>query len=240
MNELLAPALDLVREFHRDKGLPLAVSLEEATSPAQLRELGDRVFEEALELRRAITLGDLAEVIKELADVVYSSLGVVVALDLSLDDAFASMKISGPTGPADDGPLGRPMAALRVAATERGLRIPTSIELSSDALALAERIIGHSLALRDMLATRRRRRVERELTVLLLDSFALALTTGVPLSVAFMDIHHNNMTKRRARRQGGVTKKPRKGPDFEKVDLSRLLSTDSDRDPSTEGEQHRD
>jgi len=240
MSDLLAPAVDLVREFHRDKGLPVAVSLDRSVSSAQLKELGNRVFEEALELRRAIKLDDLAEVIKELADVVYSSLGVIVALDLSLDNAFTSMNVSSPAGHVEDGPLSRSMAAVRAVADDHGIRMPASMQLSLDALALSEQIIGHSLKLRHLLTARRKRAIEHKLAVLLFDSFALAITTGVPLSAAFMDIHRNNMTKQPARRQCGVTQKPYKGPDFEKVDLSRLLPTESGDDLLTEEGQHRE
>lgn len=240
MNELLASAVGLVREFHVDKGLPVAVSLDKAVSHAQLKELGNRVVEEALELRRAVKLGDLAEVVKELADVVYSALGTAVAFDLSLDDALASLGVLGPPNPVGDGLLDRPIAAVRALLVEQGDQIPVAIQLFPRAPALSERIVGDSLILRDSLAARRKNHVERRLAILLLDSCSLAVLAGVPLSTAFADIHRNNMTKEPARQQRGVARKPQKGPDFEKVDLTRLLASEPEADQHSEGEPHRD
>jgi predicted HAD superfamily Cof-like phosphohydrolase len=210
MNRVFGPALDLVREFHRDKGLPIGVDLTPATPLAQLHAIGGRVVEEAGELRAALQAGDLAEVIRELADVVYSALGVVVALDLSLDDAYAELQ-TNPVPPVapDAGPLAGPIAAA------------THQELSQ--ARLADRIKRQSHALWQELEWRKARRTERTLARLLIDCIALAVDIGVPLNDAFLDIHRSNMTKQKAHDRSGVIQKPGKGPDFEKADLSRLL-----------------
>jgi phosphoribosyl-ATP pyrophosphohydrolase len=210
MNRIFGPALDLVREFHRDKGLPPGDDFTSLRTRSQLQTLGERVVEEADELVAALEAGDLAEVFKELADVIYSALGVAVALDLSLDDAYTEVH-PVPAVPQDAGPLAAPIAA----AQARDLASPTE---------LAETVVHRSRQLRNNLKWRDPKRTGRNLARLLTVSIDLAVAIEMPLNDAFLDIHRNNMTKDEARKnEHGVILKPEKGPDFEKVDLSRLL-----------------
>jgi hypothetical protein len=116
---------------------------------------------------------------------------------------------------------------MRAYAAAHDLPTPDSVSITSAAVRLAEGIVGHSMNLRDGLKHRNTRRVVGKLALIMFDCLKLSVSTGLPLDEAFLDIHKNNMTKRPARRRGGVIQKPEKGPGFEKLDLSRLLPADT-------------
>lgn len=71
----------LVREFHEAFGLSLDV--EPDTELRRLRR--NLIEEETQELAEALTLGDVMEIAKELADLVYVAYGTAVSLGIDLD-----------------------------------------------------------------------------------------------------------------------------------------------------------
>ena len=71
----------LVRTFHEAFGLSL-----DAEPDTELRRLRRNLIEEETqELAEALTLGDVTEIAKELADLVYVAYGTAVSLGIDLD-----------------------------------------------------------------------------------------------------------------------------------------------------------
>jgi phosphoribosyl-ATP pyrophosphohydrolase len=240
-------AIELVRQFHVAMGLPVAERATDCLSTDQLRALAKPVVEEASELNQAVLKMNIGEVIKELADVLYSTLGVAVALDLQLDDAFARQYqgagvLSGSDEVVSDDQtelLARPILLVRSNHQAHGWPIPASptiVENRELVLRISREVASSSLRLHASLERRNLARLPDNVAEVLRDCMDLVVATDIPLARAFLDIHNNNMTKRPAVRKSGVSQKPQKGAGFEKLDLSRLVEPEDleteDRDDS--------
>lgn len=81
---------DLVRAFHQAAGLP--VRGEPTVPPGEeVRHRGDLLAEEVGELVEAVAGGDLVQIARELADVVYVAYGTALTYGIPLDQVIAEV-----------------------------------------------------------------------------------------------------------------------------------------------------
>lgn len=92
----------LVREFHEAFGLPIA---DEPTSvePRLAAQRQRLLAEEVREVDEAVASGDLAAVLRELADVVYVAYGTALTYGVDLDAAVAEVHRANMTKLGGDG-----------------------------------------------------------------------------------------------------------------------------------------
>lgn len=229
---LFRRAIDLVRVFHEAKDLPVATTPTLDYTHRQLRDWGNQVMEEANELRTAIADHNALGIVKETADVLYSALGIAVALGLRLDPAFIAVhehKLKEPGGAttrqatADGifGPASRLVREYHVAAQ---LPIAThfSVHAHGTAPISADRLVNEARSLKWALLDRSGPNIAKKLAGVLYSALSLAITFGVQIDAAFLDIHQENMTKDRSVHKRGVAQKPAKGKLYTGSDLSRL------------------